>query len=87
MTDTTVSDLKAILQQRLAEAVTEYDEISSRISQLEDRIADFEDRNRGLFSDHKDLYLQLANARRHESRLASDVHDLQLDVERIEGQA
>jgi len=87
MSDSTVTDLQVVLAQRLAEATREYDAVCSDIAQLEQQIAEFEDRHRAVFSAHRDIYLRLANARHLEDLLANDVFDYQRDVDYYAGEA
>jgi hypothetical protein len=81
MADTTVADLQAILAQQLTETTSEYDDACNGIARLEMEIAEFEDQYRAVFNQHRDLYLRLANARRHEDSLAWQIGDIQRAVE------
>jgi hypothetical protein len=77
----TDDDLQRALAQQLADASREYDDACSGIALLELEIAEFEDRHRGVFNQHRDLYLRLANARRHEDSLAWQIGDIQRAVD------
>jgi hypothetical protein len=61
----------------LAELRSEYDAVCDDIDRLEQQIAEFEERHRDVFNAHRDLCLQLSNARHHEDRLSYDVFDAQ----------
>ena len=77
MNDTTATDLQVVLAQQLAETTREYDDACNDIARLEQEIAEFENRHRAMFNQHRDLYLRLAYARRHENQLAYAINDAQ----------